>query len=89
MAFNVVIKNRDDHAKNFSFQLINGEWRLAPAYDLLPGSGCNGFHTTTINNNGEPTINDMMVVAAKVGLNKQRATEIIEEINTVVKENKI
>ena len=89
MAFNVVIKNRDDHAKNFSFQLVNGEWRLAPAYDLLPGSGFNGFHTTTINNNGEPTINDIMAVAAKVGLNKRRATEIIEEINTVVNENKI
>ena len=89
MVFNVAIRNHDDHAKNFSFQLINGEWRLSPAYDLLPGSGFNGFHTTTINNNGEPTINDIMAVAAKVGLNKQRATEIIEEINTLIKENKI
>ena len=26
--FNVAIKNSDDHAKNFSFQLVNGEWRL-------------------------------------------------------------
>lgn len=87
MVFNIVIKNRDDHAKNFSFQLINGEWKLSPAYDLLPSSGFNGFHTTTVNNNGEPTVNDMMTVAAKVGLNKQRATEIVEEINTLVKES--
>jgi serine/threonine-protein kinase HipA len=36
MVFNVAIKNRDDHAKNFSFQLIDGEWKLSPAYDLLP-----------------------------------------------------
>ncbi|MFT4223426.1 type II toxin-antitoxin system HipA family toxin [Dysgonomonas sp.] len=89
MVFNVAIMNRDDHAKNFSFQLINGEWRLSPAYDLLPCSGFNGFHTTTINNNGEPTADDMMVVASKVGLNKQRATEIIQEIGTLVKENRI
>lgn len=89
MVFNVAIKNRDDHAKNFSFQLLNGEWRLSPAYDLLPSSGFNGFHTTTINNNGEPTINDILIVAVKVGLNKQRATEIIEEVNTLVRENKI
>lgn len=89
MVFNVAIKNRDDHAKNFSFQLINGEWKLSPAYDLLPSSGFNGFHTTTINNNGEPTTDDMMAVALKVGLNKQRATEIIQEINTLVKENPI
>jgi len=89
MVFNIAIKNRDDHAKNFSFQLAKGEWKLSPAYDLLPSSGFNGFHTTTVNNNGEPTINDMITVAAKVGLNKQRVTEIIQEINTLVKENKI
>jgi len=86
MIFNVAIKNRDDHAKNFSFQLINNEWKLSPAYDLLPSSGFNGFHTTTINNNGEPTLKDIMTVAEKAGLNKQRATEIIQEINTFVAE---
>ena len=80
MVFNVVIKNRDDHAKNFSFQLIDEQWKLSPAYDLLPSNGFNGFHTTTINNNGEPTANDMMAVAAKVGLNKHRAEEIIQEV---------
>ena len=86
MVFNVVIKNRDDHAKNFSFQLINGEWKLSPAYDLLPSNGFNGFHTTTINNNGEPSINDMMAVATNAGLNSQHATEIIQEVNTIVNE---
>jgi serine/threonine-protein kinase HipA len=88
MVFNVAIRNRDDHAKNFSFQLVNGEWTLSPAYDLLPSNGFNGFHTTTINNNGEPTINDMMAVAAKSGLNKHRATEILQEVNTLVQEAK-
>jgi len=85
MAFNVAIKNRDDHAKNFSFQLVGNEWKLSPAYDLLPSSGFNGFHTTTVNNNGEPTTNDMLVVAEKVGLNKQRAIEIIQEIKECTK----
>ncbi len=88
MVFNIAIKNRDDHVKNFSFQLLNGEWKLSPAYDLLPSNGFNGFHTTTVNNNGEPTTNDIMAVAAKVGLNKQRATEIMLEINTIVGEYK-
>ena len=89
MVFNVVIKNRDDHAKNFSFQLVNGEWKLSPAYDLLPSSGFNGFHTTTINNSGEPTVSDIMAVAAKVGLSKHRATDIVEEVNMLVKGTKI
>ena len=85
MVFNVAIKNRDDHAKNFSFQLINNEWKLSPAYDLLPSSGFNGFHTTTINNNGEPTENDMIIVAEKVGLSKTKAIQIIQEVNEIIK----
>ena len=85
MVFNVVIKNRDDHAKNFSFQLIDNEWKLAPAYDILPSNGFNGFHTTTVNNNGEPTMEDMMTVAEKAGINKQKATEMISNITILLK----
>jgi serine/threonine-protein kinase HipA len=84
MVFNVAIKNRDDHAKNFSFQLIDDEWKLAPAYDLLPSSGFNGFHTTTVNNNGEPTLHDMIAVAETIGLNKQWTKETIQNIETEV-----
>ena len=80
MAFNVAIKNKDDHAKNFSFQMVGGVWRLAPAYDLLPSRGFNGFHTTTVNNSGEPSIEDIMTVAEKAGINKQKARDIIEKI---------
>ncbi len=34
MLFNLVARNHDDHAKNISFMLKDGRWRLAPAYDL-------------------------------------------------------
>ncbi|MGL5893104.1 MAG: type II toxin-antitoxin system HipA family toxin, partial [Bacteroidales bacterium] len=44
MVFNIVISNRDDHAKNFSFQLVDGAWRMSPAYDILPSNGFNGYH---------------------------------------------
>ena len=88
MVFNVVIKNRDDHAKNFSFQLINNEWQLSPAYDLLPSSGFNGFHTTTVNNNGNPSNKDMIAVANRIGIPKQLAQAIIEEISTIISSNK-
>jgi serine/threonine-protein kinase HipA len=84
MVFNVLIKNRDDHAKNFSFQLIGGEWRLSPAYDLLPSDGFNGFHTTTVSGNGEPSVKDMLTAAGEVGLSLPKATEIIEYIKNKV-----
>ena len=34
MVFNVLTDNKDDHAKNFSFIYKEGNWALAPAYDL-------------------------------------------------------
>ena len=85
MIFNIAIKNRDDHAKNFSFQLIGNEWKLSPAYDILPSSGFGGFHTTTVNNAGEPKLSDILTVANEAGLSKQRTKNIIEEVDEVVK----
>lgn len=79
MVFNILISNRDDHAKNFSFQWIDGAWKLSPAYDLLPSSGFNGYHTTTINGKGDPTLSDIITVATEIGLSRQYAMQVIEE----------
>jgi serine/threonine-protein kinase HipA len=78
MVFNFLIKNRDDHAKNFSFLLKDGNWKLSPAYDLLPSNGFNGFHTTTIAGQGEPKRSDIQKVTNGLGLNKTRSKEIFE-----------
>lgn len=80
MVYNVLIKNRDDHARNFSFLLKDGKWILSPAYDLLPSNGFNGFHTTTIAGQGNPKYSDINNVAESLGLNKNRTKEIYEMI---------
>ena len=54
MVFNYLTDNKDDHCKNFSFQVrgIGNAWRwvLAPAYDLtLCTEGYNGEHATSVN----------------------------------------
>jgi serine/threonine-protein kinase HipA len=82
MVYNIVISNRDDHAKNFSFQCYGGNWHLSPAYDLLPSNGFNGYHTTTINGCGEPSMKDVQQVASSVGLNHNKVDEIIEQVVT-------
>lgn len=84
LVFNVHISNRDDHAKNFSFQFDGKNWHLSPAYDLLPSAGFNGFHTTTINNQGNPVLNDMLVIADEVGITRKQAMEIVEEVGVIV-----
>lgn len=80
MVFNVLIKNRDDHARNFSFLLKDGKWKLSPAYDLLPSNGFNGLHTTTIAGQGDPKYSDIYNVAESLGLNKNKIKEIYEMI---------
>ena len=35
IAFNVVVRNQDDHTKNISFLMdSSGQWSLSPAYDM-------------------------------------------------------
>ena len=84
MAFNYMIENKDDHAKNFSFIYRNDNWHLSPAYDLLPSNGMNGFHTTSINDSITPTSNDLIAVAVKAGLNRKEALQIFEEMKDKV-----
>jgi serine/threonine-protein kinase HipA len=84
LVINVFIKNRDDHAKNFSFLLIDDKWKLSPACDLLPSWGFNGFHTTAIAGNGDHKYSDIQLVADSVGLNKKRTKEISELIRDTV-----
>ncbi len=82
MAFNVLIGNNDDHARNFSFIYKKGEWKCSPAYDLLPSVGMNGEHCTAVAGNGRPNENDMLRVAAICSIENMRAKEIIEEVES-------
>ncbi len=84
MVFNYLIDNKDDHAKNFAFICRDGEWRFAPAFDLLPGDGMNGYHTTSINDCIEPTESDILSVAEQSGLDKAEAKYIFEELRYTV-----
>ncbi|MDD2438245.1 MAG: type II toxin-antitoxin system HipA family toxin [Massilibacteroides sp.] len=81
MVFNVLTENKDDHAKNFSFICKEGVWSLAPAYDLNRCSnGYNGEHATSVNNHGNPTIEDMLVVGESIRITRKRGQEMIQGI---------
>ena len=86
MVFNVLAKNRDDHAKNFSFIYTETGWHLAPAYDLTYSpAGYNGEHATTVNGSGLPTEADMVVVGVGIRMSEKCCREIIEECKFHVK----
>ncbi|MDR2970189.1 MAG: type II toxin-antitoxin system HipA family toxin [Tannerellaceae bacterium] len=81
MVFNVLTENKDDHAKNFSFICKEGVWSLAPAYDLTRCSnGYNGEHATSVNNHGNPTIDDMLTVGESIRIPRKKGREMIRSI---------
>ena len=87
MCFNIFAHNRNDHSNNFSFLYENGEWRIAPAYDLIYSDSAGGEHAITVAGEGwEPSMNDLLAVAKKAGIRNAAARKIAENIMEVVNE---
>ncbi|MCH2200170.1 MAG: type II toxin-antitoxin system HipA family toxin [Flavobacteriales bacterium] len=86
MTFNILVSNRDDHTKNFSFLMDqSGEWSLSPAYDLtFPFDPYQSFvvpHKISINQKTTNiTRKDIEAVAKKVGIRnyKKHIEKVIE-----------
>lgn len=60
---------------------------LAPAYDLLPSDGINGYRTTLMNGSIEPRKEDLLAMAEKAGLDKKEAEAVFERMKTFVKDS--
>lgn len=85
MVFNVMIENKDDHAKNFSFIHLEDGWHLAPAYDLTRcAQGYNGEHATSVMGNGNPSTEDLLAAANSIRIPRAKALAIIKEIEAVI-----
>ena len=78
--FNVLIGNKDDHIKNFSF-LMDGRWRLSPAYDLTSTDDLRE-HTTAMMGNGLPGKKEMNLLAKKHGVSN--ASEIQNQVRDAI-----
>lgn len=89
MAFNVYGWNCDDHVKNISFIMNrNGEWSLAPAYDLCyaynPAGDWTSGHQMSINGKRRGiTDEDMLKAAENTGLAKSEILSLIEQARSV------
>ena len=91
MVFNIVARNQDDHVKNIAF-LMNkqGEWSLAPAFDVIysynPSGSWTAMHQMTVNGKRDGFTGDDFEACAKAALMKRGRTRInIEEVQEAVK----
>lgn len=81
-AFNVAIRNRDDHAKNVAFLMEpDGAWRFAPAFDLTVSDGPGGEHTMDVAGEGRaPDRAALLRLAGTAGIREKVATAVLEAV---------
>ncbi len=83
-AFNVFAHNRDDHSKNISFLMDeNGNWKVAPAYDLTFSSSGHGMHSTMVSGeSANPSKQHLMELANYFKI--KNASAIIDKVQEVI-----
>ena len=86
MVFNVLAHNRDDHTKNHGYLMDrDGQWTLAPAYDLTPSFGPGGEHALAVGGDGrQPGRKDILSVAAAVGISRDTTETTITVVAKAV-----
>ena len=88
MAFNVMSRNCDDHTKNFSFLLKQGQlWQLAPAYDVTHAHNPSGEwtyqHLMSVNGKFDDIARaDLLAEAERFGV--RRPNDLLEEVRTAI-----
>jgi serine/threonine-protein kinase HipA len=82
MVFNVLARNRDDHAKNHAFLMAkDGTWHPTPAYDLTFSEGPGGEHNLEMAGEGRnPTKAHIMSVADKASIPKDQAEQMFAQV---------
>lgn len=62
-------------------------WILSPAYDLTYSNSIGGEHATTVNGNGiDPGMDDILMVAKRIGINTTKAKKTANQIKECVSE---
>jgi len=83
---NVLLHNRDDHAKNLALVMdAKGQWHLSPVFDLTFSHGPGGEHSTSVAGEGRwPTRQHLLQVAKAGGIKPAQANDRIDHwLNTV------
>lgn len=90
MVFNIVARNQDDHVKNIAF-LMNkeGEWSLAPAFDVTysfnPSGAWTAAHQMTMNGKRDGfSMSDFTACARTAIMKRGRAAKIFDEVRAAV-----
>jgi serine/threonine-protein kinase HipA len=84
MVFNVIARNQDDHAKNFSFMMNKkGVWSVTPAYDITYANGVEYTKNHQLSIRGKVndfTLEDLLYIAKESSIKESWAKKTIQHI---------
>jgi serine/threonine-protein kinase HipA len=89
MVFNILIDNTDDHEKNHSLLVVNpgvfAQFRLAPAYDVLPSNSGQGLQEFICGDDlNDSTLANAMTQTQAFGLTQAQAAVLVVEVIAIV-----
>lgn len=89
MVFNALISNSDDHPRNHAVIAPGGEWRLSPAYDLVPFPAVSIERRDLALSVGDfgryANVTNLLSQCARFLLVRDEATEIIDVMEAQVR----
>jgi serine/threonine-protein kinase HipA len=83
VVFNVMVGNRDDHARNHGFIREQSGWRLSPAFDVNPNLA-KADHSLTFDGKSAAPSLKLVKETADFYRCEDRAEKIIDEVHTAV-----
>ncbi|MDZ7768610.1 MAG: type II toxin-antitoxin system HipA family toxin [Woeseiaceae bacterium] len=90
MCFNALISNTDDHPRNHAILAMDNEWKLSPAYDLLPDTPLSieeRFLALSCGDRGRLAhVDNLLSQCARFLLKQDEATVIINETEQTVRD---
>jgi serine/threonine-protein kinase HipA len=87
MVFNIIGRNQDDHAKNFSFMMNeDGQWSITPAYDITYANGAGYTKNHQLSLLGKVnnfTIEDLLNIAKIHSIKEVDAIDIVKKTQNI------
>jgi serine/threonine-protein kinase HipA len=84
IAFNVMVKNTDDHLRNHGFLLTPNGWDLSPAYDVNPVPAGTGLTLNISENDNSLNLDLVLEVSFYFRLKSSEAKDIIDEMKKTI-----
>lgn len=86
MVFNILIDNTDDHEKNHALTVTDAQqYRLSPAYDVLPSGQALGFQQMRVGEEeADSTLANALSMAPMFALKKDAAIQQVRDVVAVV-----